>query len=98
MPDFELSKPMEKGDIRDIKINLVSAAGRLGTSVSTAVWGTDDTSTVSLGSQSLASNVSTCRITAAQAGEALIKITVTMANGEVLIPTLCVPVEEETRC
>lgn len=96
--DFCMEKPMNKGEIRTFEIDFTKEAGRLNTSVSSADWTTDNTSTISLGTQTLTSNVASCPITASQEGKALVKVAATLANGGKIIPDLCIEVVDRERC
>lgn len=98
MPDFYARKPLKKGAVRDVKINFGTTAGRLGTTVSSVAWSTTDTSTVSLGAESLTSGIATCRVTASEEGKALIKSVATMSNGEIEPATFCMEVIDNTIC
>lgn len=73
-----------KGEINQFSFDFAAAVSRLGTSVSSAAWEADSNS-VSLGAESLTSNVASVLITGSSEGCAYAKCTATLADGQKLI-------------
>ena len=70
---------------RNATIRFTEAAGRLGTSVSSAAWAVEEGSSITLGADSLASDVAqVSMVSATTTGCSLIRCIATMANGEIL--------------
>ena len=70
---------------RKASIDFTGAAGRLGTSVSSAVWAVEEGNTVTLSGDVLSSNIAQVSlICSSRTGCNLIRCVATMANGEVL--------------
>lgn len=82
-----------KGEIYQYSFDLSAAVGRLGTTVSSVDWSTDD-SEVTLGAEALASSVASCLITASNTGTAVVKCSATLADGQKIIRYVKIKVEE----
>lgn len=74
-----------KGEVNQYDFDFNAIAVRLGTSVSSADWSTEDTSVIGVGTESLSSNVASVDITASEEGCAMLKISATMADSQVFI-------------
>lgn len=83
-----------KDEIEQYSYSFVKLAGRLGTSVSTADWTTEDSNIITLGTEALSANVATVLITAAATGCAMLKVTATMADGQKFIRQIKINVKE----
>lgn len=68
----------------------------LGASVSTVAWSTDQSSTVAISGEALASSVASALLTGSNEGNAVIKITATMDDSQIIVTYFDVNVRDYT--
>ena len=72
---------MNEDEIVSVIVDMNSEVTRLSTSVSTATW-TTERGNLSIGSKALSSNVATAQFTALNLETALVKLVLTLADGQ----------------
>lgn len=70
-----------KGSVYTYSIDLTIIEQRLGLTVSSATWSTQD-NTVTIGTSALSSSIASAPITASSVGESLIKVTMTTSGDD----------------
>lgn len=78
--DIRTIGPIPKGAILTLAWDYDNFATRKGTTVSSVAWTQTDGSAMSLGTESLGSNVASCTFTAAQTGNSIIECLATFAD------------------
>ena len=76
-------RQLTKGDVMTFSVDANMWATRDSTTLSSAVWSVVENDTVSIGADSESSNVSTAAVTGSDGGVSLVKVTLTMADGQV---------------
>lgn len=76
-------RQLTKGDTMTFSVDANMWSTRDGTTLSSAVWSVVDGDTVSVGADSESSNVSTAAVTGSDGGISLVKVTLTMADGQI---------------
>jgi len=71
-----------KGEATNYSVDWTVKVGRLGTTVSTAVWSVDD-GTATISGEALTSGTTAATVTTGSEGCSLIKVTATFADGQI---------------
>ena len=87
-----------KGEVYQYEYEFVNAVGRLGTSVSSADWSTEDTSLITISGEALSSNVASCLITATNTGCAVVKLTATLADTQKIVRFIELTIDDVKSC
>jgi len=74
-----------KGSTYTYTVDLTILEQELGLTATTVTWSTQDSSTVSIGTSSLASSVATAPITASNQGSALVKLTIQTSGNDKVV-------------
>lgn len=76
-------RQITKGDVLNFSVDANMWCVRdAGTSLSSAVWSVAEGDTVSVAADSEASNVSTAKVTGSDGGRSLVKVVLTLADGQ----------------
>jgi len=80
---IETVGPMPKGAILTLAWDFSNFCSRKATTVSSVTWTQTDGSAMSIGTDSLDTNVATCTLTAAQTGNSIVECKATLADSDV---------------